>query len=126
MIIGIGTDIVQISRIKQVLERHGDNFANRILTDRELSIYAKKSDPVSYLAKRFAAKEATVKALGCGIGPVSWHDMDVKNNGVGAPSLVLQGSAADVFHQLGGTHSWLSLSDETEYAVAMVVLEKSP
>ena len=122
MIIGIGTDIVQIDRIKGALERRGRSFAERILCADELQIFDRKNSPVSYLAKRFAAKEAASKALGTGIGVVSWHDMEVTNDLNGRPLLTLTGSAAQRMVDLGVTQVHLSLSDEKDVALAFVVL----
>ncbi len=122
MIIGIGTDIVQVERIRGVLERQGRCFAERILCDSELAIFDQKKQPASYLAKRFAAKEAVSKALGTGIGEVSWHDIAVSNDESGAPVLQLSGKAAERMAFLNAARALLSLSDEREYVVAFVLL----
>ena len=87
-IAGIGTDIVELSRIEQALAR-GDRLARRILTPAELERFAAHTQPARYLAKRFAAKEAAVKALGTGIGVgISWQHIRVDNHPGGAPFLV--------------------------------------
>lgn len=75
MILGIGTDLAVIERVAKAISRHGERFARRILTDAELERYRDHPQQAAYLAKRFAAKEATAKALGTGIGPISWQDM---------------------------------------------------
>ena len=122
MIIGIGTDIVQITRIENALERQGDRFAERILCDAELDIFKEQNHSAHYLAKRFAAKEAASKALGTGIGAISWQDMSVSNDENGAPVLTFSGMAKKRMEELGATCVAISLSDEVDYAVAFVVL----
>jgi len=122
MIIGIGTDIVQIERIKRAFEQQGERFAQRILCASELSMFHEKGQSIPYLAKRFAAKEAASKALGTGIGAISWQDMKVSNNPKGAPELTFTGSAKEKMAALGGSQVSISLSDEQDYAVAFVVL----
>ena len=122
MIIGVGTDIVQVKRIGSVLERQGRAFAERILCERELAIFDSKKQQATYLAKRFAAKEAASKALGTGIGAVSWQDMEVSNNDAGAPQIRFTGNAAALFEALGAKQTLISLSDERAYVVAFVVL----
>lgn len=122
MIIGIGTDIVQIDRIKRVFERQGHRFVARVLCPSELSIFEKKKQSIPYLAKRFAAKEAASKALGTGIGPISWQDMEISNNSNGAPILLLTGAAKERMELIGAHQISISLSDELDYAVAFVVL----
>jgi len=124
MIVAIGTDIVEIARIKAVLERHGRHFAERILCPRELLRFDQHSHPAAYLAKRFAAKEALAKALGTGIGRVSWQDIETTNNPSGAPQFILGGLAKELMSEMGATEALLSLSDEQEYALAFVVLSK--
>jgi holo-[acyl-carrier protein] synthase len=88
VIFGVGTDIVEIERIKQALERWGERFAGRILCPPELIRFKKHKLPVAYLAKRFAAKEAFTKALGTGIrAPANWHGVWVVNLPSGKPVL---------------------------------------
>lgn len=122
MIFGIGTDIVQISRIKDAFERQGERFAQRILCTKELGLFNEKKQSIPYLAKRFAAKEAASKALGTGIGTVSWQDMEVSNDVNGAPVLTFSGSAQVLMSSIGASQVSISLSDEQDYAVAFVVL----
>ncbi len=123
MIAGIGTDIIRIGSIEAIINRHGDRFAKRILLDSEFAAYKKSGNPAAFLAKRFAAKEAAAKALGTGIGKVSFHHLEVSNNEKGAPLLILHGHAALLQKERGITHCHLSLSDEKDNAVAFVVLE---
>ena len=122
-ILGMGTDIVEIARIEEALSR-SDRLASRVLTDTELAIYHASSTPVRYFAKRFAAKEAAVKALGTGIGRgIGWHHIEVTNNDYGAPQLLFSGAFEQLCEQKGVTHSHVSISDEQHYAVATVILE---
>jgi holo-[acyl-carrier protein] synthase len=125
MIIGIGTDIVKISRIKEAYDRHKNRFAEKILRPAELNIFQEKQQSISYLAKRFAAKEAASKALGTGIGSISWQDIEIRNDSSGAPILLLLGAAQIRMEVLGATQSFVSLSDEVNHAVAFVVLSGS-
>lgn len=123
MVIAIGTDIVEIARIGESVSRQGIKFAQRILSATELEVYQSKSDSVSFLAKRFAAKEAIAKALGTGIGyGVSFQDMVISNNQKGAPEVSLKGGAAEVLNSLGGSKVLLSISDEKDYALAYATI----
>ena len=122
MIIGIGTDIVQIARIKSVLERRGRFFAERILCSSGLAIFDIKKQPEAYLAKRYAAKEAASKALGTGIGIISWHDIEIVNDSAGAPLLNFSGAAQIRMEELGASKALVSLSDEQDFVVAFVTL----
>jgi len=123
MTIAIGTDIVEIQRIASALERQGDKFVQRILTESEFVEYQARGNSVAFLAKRFAAKEAIAKALGTGIGRgISFQHMIVSNNSEGAPQSELQANAAERLKQLGGSQVLLSLSDEKNYALAYVAI----
>ena len=123
MTIAIGTDIVEIQRIASALERQGDKFVQRILTKSERVEYQARGNPVAFLAKRFAAKEAIAKALGTGIGRgISFQQLIVSNNLDGAPQVELQANAAERLKQLGGSKVLLSLSDEKSYALAYVAI----
>ena len=123
MTIAIGTDIVEIQRIASALERQGDKFVQRILTESEIVEYQARGNSVAFLAKRFAAKESIAKALGTGIGRgISFQHMIVSNNSDGAPQVELQANAAERLKQLGGSQVLLSLSDEKNYALAYVAI----
>ena len=123
MTIAIGTDIVDIQRIADAVERQGDKFVQRILTESEISEYQARGHAVSFLAKRFAAKEAIAKALGTGIGRgISFQHMIISNNAEGAPQVELRDMASEKLKQLGGTHVLISLSDEKNYALAYVTI----
>lgn len=118
----VGVDIVEISRIEGVLERHGDRFLRRVYTDGELA-YAKQR--LSALATRWAAKEATAKALGTGIGPVGFQEIEVICDAQGKPELYLHGNAARLAARLHLKQFALSLSHATDYALAFVVAQGS-
>lgn len=123
MIIGLGTDIVAVARIEAALERT-PALAERILTPIELDEWSSSSQQARFLAKRFAAKEAAVKALGTGIGRgVGWQQLEVSKNELGRPLIQLSGRAAEIAQELGATHWHLSYSDEVDYVVAQVIAE---
>lgn len=123
MIFGIGTDIVHINRMADSLEKYGDKFARRILTEREFSEFTDKQNKAAFLAKRFAAKEATAKAMGTGFSNgLSLHHIGVKNDDAGKPILECL-EVADKFLQDNKIKQMhLSLADERDYAVAFVTL----
>ena len=118
-----GVDIVEIGRVQQVLERWGQRFLDRIFTEGEQAYCAGRAPN---LAARFAAKEATMKALGTGVRGVSWKDIEVVRQESGAPSLRLTGRALQRFQSLGLSHLALSLSHSRDNAVAMVVGQSEP
>lgn len=121
--LSIGTDIVQISRIQAVLDRQGQRFVDRILTPFEREQYVLKHQSVTYLAKRFAAKEAISKALGTGIAQgLSFQHIEIRNNGAGAPTVSLFDMALKRLHDLKGQQVLISLSDEKDYVVAFAAL----
>jgi holo-[acyl-carrier protein] synthase len=125
MIHGIGTDIVEVKRIEAGLERHGRRFAERILTEVELAGFDQAAQPAAYLAKRFAAKEAAVKALGTGFRHgISLRHISIGREPSGRPTLEFNGEMASKVAEAGVVSSQLSLADEREYAVAFVVLER--
>ncbi len=120
---GIGTDIVSIARIQTSFERQGDRFVNRILTNKEQEIFRQRNNSMSFLANRFAGKEALAKALGTGIAKgVSFTDMEILVNSQGGPVVTLTGFAHEQLLNLGATHAQVSLSDERDYAVAFAVI----
>lgn len=123
MSIAIGTDIVEIARIADLLERQGERFVERILSPSEKLQYQSHSNGVAFVAKRFAAKEAIAKALGTGIGHgVSFQDMVIGNDSKGAPFVELTNGAAEVMRERGGQKMLISLADERHYALAYAVL----
>lgn len=125
MIVGIGSDIARVERFTRAVARHGPRFAERILGPKEHAVWLCKSQPAAFLAKRFAAKEAFVKALGLGLrGGMQWRDIQVLNDALGKPYLLLDGEAERLLQAAGVTASHVTLSDEADYAVAFVVLER--
>ncbi len=124
MILGTGTDLIDIRRIERALARFGHRFAQRVLVDDEYQRFCTHAKPAHYLAKRFAAKEAFSKAMGTGIHfPVNWHNVSVANERSGRPYLKFSESLAALLAQRGISRAHLSLSDEVEMACAFVVLE---
>jgi len=123
VIIGIGTDIVCVSRMAKNLERFGHKFAERVLTPNELTEFLTHKRPANFLAKRFAAKEATAKAMGCGFrdGLMLMH-IGTGHDALGKPLLEYSGKAIELCDNLKISKSHLSISDEDEYAVAFVTL----
>jgi holo-[acyl-carrier protein] synthase len=113
-----GVDIIEVERVQQVLDRWGQRFLDRIFTEGEQT-YCRGRAP--NLAARFAAKEATMKALGTGVRGVSWKDIEVVRARSGAPSIRLTGRAQQRFESLGLSHLALSMSHTKGNAVAMVV-----
>ncbi|CAM0556973.1 holo-ACP synthase [Vreelandella titanicae] len=125
MIVGIGSDIARVERFTRAMKRHGPRFAERILGPDEQALWLHKAQPAAFLAKRFAAKEAFVKALGLGLRQgLQWGDIQVLNDALGKPYFLLNGEAERLLQAAGVTASHVTLSDEAEYAVAFVVLER--
>jgi len=123
-VIGLGTDIVEIARLGDKDTRL-EKLAQRVLTNNELEYFRVSSHPARFLAKRFAAKEAAVKALGTGIGNgISWQHIEVSNNEMGAPLMCFSQGALERAEQLGATDVAVSIADEQHYAVATVILSK--
>lgn len=124
MIYGIGVDLVEIGRMKQVLEKWGDRFTRRVFTPNEIETCLKRALPSSAFALRFAAKEAFGKAMGLGMTRgMIWREIEVFNDSRGKPGLKIHGRSARVCSERGVTHIHLSLTDEKAYGIAMVVLE---
>lgn len=126
MIFGIGTDICAIGRIEKMLEHHGERFARKILSEHELNFFRTQSQPAAYLASRFAAKEALVKALGTGMRDGIWFtQITVVNDEFGKPSFQCTGEILRRMQLSGVKEAQLALSHEKEYAVSFVVLQSS-
>ena len=124
MIYGVGTDVVEIERIRSAMQRFGERFARRILCEPELKKYSAHRLPANYLAKRFAAKEAFTKALGTGIhAPANWHGVWVRNLPSGKPILEFSDALKVFLERKGVTQAHVSLSDEKGVAFATVILE---
>lgn len=124
MIYGIGTDIVSIERVQEILKKNRDGFINRVLTEHERALFTNKADSAAFCAKRFAAKEAFSKALGTGIGRVvSFQDLTVRNNENGKPYFMPSEKLRLYLQEKGIRQGHLSISDESSNALAFVVLE---
>ena len=123
MIYGLGVDIIQISRMTAALSRT-PGLARRILTEVEYQQFLQSGDPDRYMAKRFAAKEAVVKALGTGIGQgVGWQQLQIDKNALGKPLVTLSGYAKSLSDELNIRQWHLSYTDEKAYVVAMAIAE---
>lgn len=124
MIRGIGVDIVKVDRIEKAVERWGHRFLKRIFTAAEIERCQKRARPAQCLALRFAAKEAFAKALGLGMRKgLRWRDIEVVHDNFGKPDLLLHNQAQRLLETMEASRTWLSLSDERESALAVVVLE---
>ncbi len=122
-IVGVGTDIIEVSRIEKSLAR-GDSLTKRVLTPTEQEEMSASVDEAAYLAKRFAAKEACAKAFGRGISAgLSFQHMQVIHDEFGKPGWHFTDTAAQWIEEMGVVASHLSISDEQHYAVATVILE---
>ena len=125
MIYGIGTDIVSVARMQQALERHGDQFAERILGEGEYLEFLKAAHPAHFLAKRFAAKEATAKAMGLGFrNGLSLKHICVVHDALGKPELEFHEHGLRLVEELAIGDAFISLADERDMAVAFVTLMK--
>ena len=131
MIIGLGSDIVDVRRIAKVIERHGDRFIDRIFTSAERTRAESRAKAVETYAKRFAAKEACSKALGTGFrGGVFWRDMGVVNLPSGRPTMTLTGGALARLRAItpAGCEARIdvSLTDDGPTAQAIVIISADP
>jgi holo-[acyl-carrier protein] synthase len=126
MIYGIGIDLVNISRMEQVIRRWGERFVARVFTPNEAEMCRRRKSPASAFALRFAAKEAFSKAVGLGMRKgIHWRGIEVFNHPSGKPHLRLHGMPSEICREKHITGIHLSLSDEGDYAAAMVILEAS-
>lgn len=129
MIFGIGTDVCDVRRIRASLQRHGERFALRILSDHEVIVWRRRSARwpergLRYLATRFSAKEAFSKAVGLGMRmPMTWRLCEIANLPSGQPVVVLHGGLKDWF-EAQGLSAHVTVTDETDYAASFVVVEK--
>ena len=130
MIYGIGTDICDVRRVRASFERHGERFAQKILSDAELATWKARSARwpergLRYLATRFSAKEAFSKAIGLGMRmPMTWRNCEIAKADSGKPEIVLHGVLKDWFEAKGLT-AHVTVTDETDYAASFVVVEKN-
>jgi len=125
MIHGIGTDIVKIERIRAIYERHGERLARHILMDTEAEAFCHERRPARFLAMRFAAKEAIVKAMGTGFAQgMWWRDAGVVKNAFGRPEIIWSDRGHEMCAKLGIGEAHLTLSDDSGLVVAVAVLMK--
>ncbi|MDU6925897.1 holo-ACP synthase [Franconibacter helveticus] len=123
-ILGLGTDIVEIERIEAVISRSGDRLAKRVLSANEWAQYQAHQQPVRFLAKRFAVKEAAAKAFGTGIrNGLAFNQFEVFNDELGKPRLRLWDEAERLAEKMGVTSVHVTLADERHYACATVIIE---
>ena len=124
MIVGLGIDIEEVSRVRGAIERYGENFLKRVFTPQEIAYCGRKKNPYERYAARFAAKEAGMKALGTGWRHgITWRDFEVGHAPGGRPILKLSGVALEFFGRLGGTNIALSLTHTAHQAMAEVIIE---
>lgn len=124
MILGVGTDIIEVARIQASYERFGERFLNRILHQNEIAYCLSHKAPAPFLAARFAAKEAISKAFGTGIGAqLSWQDMEVARKESGEPYVILHGGGQKLMQERGGRKMLISLSHTQQHATAIAILE---
>lgn len=124
MVIGLGTDLAEIARVKRSIERFGTRFTERVFTPGEIAYCMRKKSFAESFAARFAAKEAGAKALGTGIAHgVSWQEFEVRREPSGRPILHLHGRAAELAARMGVTRMSLSLTHSRDTAMAVVVME---
>jgi holo-[acyl-carrier protein] synthase len=126
MIFGIGTDIVELSRVQEVHDRFGERFVDRLLMDEERVLFEKSKQPVRFLAMRFAAKEATVKALGTGFAHGVWiRDVGIVNNDWGRPEIIWSARGQKVCDDLGAGEGHVSLTDDAGLILAFAVVMRA-
>ena len=124
---GIGTDIVKISRVEELISRYGDRFLKRLFLPAEINYCQPKKRPAIHFAARFAAKEAMLKALGTGLSQgISWKDMEVCRQSGAAPEFSFSGRVAELCRERGITSSMISLSHEHEFALAFIIIIGDP
>lgn len=122
MVLGLGTDLVAISRVEEILSRYGERFLHRVFTRSEQADCLGRARPARHLAARLAAKEAAMKALGTGWGlGVRWQDVEVQSGGATPPTLRLVGAAKRRAEARGIHRALVSLSHDGDYAIAVVV-----
>jgi holo-[acyl-carrier protein] synthase len=124
VIVGLGVDMEEITRIGEAIARHGRAFLDRIFTPGEIAYCERHRDAVERYAARFAAKEATMKALGTGWAKgVRWRDIEVARQPGSRPTIVLHGAAREHADRMGARHISLSLTHTGNFALAQVILE---
>lgn len=123
MIIGTGIDIIKNSRIKNLTEKYGERFLKKIYTDAEIEYCQNKKETAASLAARFAAKEAVLKALGTGMRNNSWQEIEILNNKLGKPEVILSEKTKKRAEEIKVKSIFLSISHEKEYSIAQIVME---
>jgi len=124
MIFGVGTDVVELSRIQASYDRFGEHFVERILMDEEIELFRRSKQPVRFLAMRFAGKEATVKAMGTGFAHGVWlRDVGITNNDWGRPLVIWSERGRGVCDELGIGAGHVSLTDDAGLIIAFAVVE---
>lgn len=124
MIIGLGIDICEVSRIGAAIERFGERFIRRIYTPAEIRYCQSKRNAVERFAGRFAAKEAATKAIGTGLHfGVTWHDVEVARLPGGRPTVLFHRAAAEHFARLGAKNAHLSITHSGDLAIAQVIID---
>jgi holo-[acyl-carrier protein] synthase len=124
MILGLGTDLIEVERIRASFTKFGERFVNRILLADEITYCLSHKDPAPFIAVRFAAKEAISKAFGTGIGAqLGWQDMEICRRDSGEPFVVLHGGGRQLFAARRAQRLLISLSHTQNHATAMAVLE---
>ena len=124
MVVGIGIDIEEVSRVRDAIERHGRRFLERVFTAGEIAYVESKANKWERYTARFAAKEAAMKAIGTGWDKgVTWQDVEVVNTASGCPTLVLHQRAKEIAEAKGCTRTFVTLSHTRAMAVAQVLLE---
>jgi len=122
MIIGLGTDIIEIVRIGEMIERHGELFLQRVFTEQEIEYCQKRKECMQHYAGRWAAKEAVMKTLGTGFTKgVGWQDIEVVNKQSGRPTIILTGGAGHVAKQIGINEVLITISHCRSYATATAI-----
>ena len=124
MIHGTGVDLIEISRIKNSIQKYSGKFEDRVFTAKEIDYCRSKADPFKHFAARFAAKEAVLKSLGTGMAEgISWKDMEILNQESGQPVLNLSGKGRDIFDSLNLSTIHISMTHDKQYAVAQAIAE---
>jgi len=126
MIFGIGTDLVELARVQETYDRFGERFVERLLMDEERQLFERSNWPVRFLAMRFAAKEAAVKAMGTGFAHGMWiRDVGIVNNAWGRPLIIWSERGKGVCDELGIGEGHVSLTDEAGLILAFAVVMKA-
>ncbi len=123
MLIGLGIDIINIKRVKKIIDRWGEKYLKRVFTEREINYCLSQPYPEQHFAVRFSAKEAVFKALGTGRRNINWREIEIINDSLGKPQVFFRDKAENMTRERYIKKVHISLSHEEEYAVAQVVIE---